>query len=358
MSDTRYKIKSENGIDITGNTSITGSVATTADITIPSGYTLVGTASYALTASYAMNGGGTSINTSSLATTGSNRFNGSQTITGSLIVSGSGATIELYGDKIIAGTVGGDEGGEILLGKPTTNSTITGSGITIDSYQNRLRIFEQGGNIRGAFLDITSLGAGVATDLRIDQQLEAQQAMGGSVKGYNIGCPIPTLVTNGQNLSSGVCVYTAVYIHTTTTITGVKWFQQTQGNYTANNYNGVGLYSTSGGTLTLVVSSSNDGNIWKAATSAFGSKAFGSTYVANAGIYYIGALYSTSAQTTAPAIGFAGSAASGYINLGVLDYTNNNKSNGTAGSGLTALATSQAASGITSVQHRYAFYLY
>jgi hypothetical protein len=182
--------------------------------------------------------------------------------------------------------------------------------------------------------------------------------MGSTVKGYNIGCPVITNAVSGQALTSGVTLYTAIYIHTTTTITGVKWFQQTQGNYTANNYNGVGLYSTSGGTLTLVASSSNDGNIWKAATGVFGSKAFVSTYTATAGIYYIGALYSNSAVVTNPAIGFAGSAAAGTANLGVIDYTNNNKTNGTAGSGLTALASSVAASGITIVQHRYAFYLY
>jgi len=86
-------------------------------------------------------------------------------ITGSLVVSGSGATLELYGDKIIAGTVGGDEGGEILLGKPQTNTTLTGSGITVDSYQNKIRFFEQGGAARGAYIDITACAAGVGTNL-------------------------------------------------------------------------------------------------------------------------------------------------------------------------------------------------
>ena len=252
----------------------------------------------------------------------------------------------------------GDEGGEILLAKSQTNNSLTGSGITIDSYQNKLRFFEQGGGARGGFLDITSLAGGASTDLRIAQQLEAQQAMGSSIKGYTIGCPLPVLAFNSIGLTSGVTSYTAVYVHTATTITGVKWYQQTQGNYTANNYNGVGLYSTSGGTLTLVATSSNDGNIWKASGTALASKAFAAPYTANAGIYYIGALYSNSAQVTQPTIGFAGSALAASSNLGVLDYTNNYKTNGTAGSGLTALATSVAASGITIVQYRYSFYLY
>ena len=59
----------------------------------------------------------------------------------------------------------GDEGGEMLLAKPQTNSTIAGSGVTIDVYQNRLRFFEQGGNARGAYIDITAMSNGVGTSL-------------------------------------------------------------------------------------------------------------------------------------------------------------------------------------------------
>jgi hypothetical protein len=65
----------------------------------------------------------------------------------------------------IIATVGGDEGGEILLGKPQTNTTLVGTGITIDSYQNKLRFFEQGGNARGAFIDITTTGDGVSSEI-------------------------------------------------------------------------------------------------------------------------------------------------------------------------------------------------
>jgi hypothetical protein len=60
---------------------------------------------------------------------------------------------------------GGDEGGEILLEKAQTNTTIAGSGITIDVYQNKLRIFEQGGAARGVFIDLTAAAAGVGTNL-------------------------------------------------------------------------------------------------------------------------------------------------------------------------------------------------
>jgi hypothetical protein len=59
----------------------------------------------------------------------------------------------------------GDEGGEILLNKAATNTTLSGVGITIDSYQNRLRFFEQGGNARGAYIDLTACADGVGTNL-------------------------------------------------------------------------------------------------------------------------------------------------------------------------------------------------
>jgi hypothetical protein len=64
---------------------------------------------------------------------------------------------------ILAGV--GDEGGELLLEKPAANVTYSGTGITIDAYRDKLRIFEQGGDAKGAFIDITTLGAGVSTHL-------------------------------------------------------------------------------------------------------------------------------------------------------------------------------------------------
>jgi hypothetical protein len=123
------------------------------------------TASYALTASLATNVVGAAnrilFNNATNTTTGSNNltFDGSTlNVIGAITTTGSNA-------KITAGTVGGDEGGELLLGKPETNTTLTGSGVTIDIFQNRLRFFEQGGNARGYFIDITGGGAGVSTNL-------------------------------------------------------------------------------------------------------------------------------------------------------------------------------------------------
>jgi hypothetical protein len=70
----------------------------------------------------------------------------------------------------VSGTIralsqGGDEGGELFLDKPVTNTSLA-AGITIDIFQNKLRIFETGGSVRGVFIDIANNAAGgVGTDL-------------------------------------------------------------------------------------------------------------------------------------------------------------------------------------------------
>lgn len=151
-------------------------------------------------------------------------------------------------------------------------------------------------------------------------------------------------ITASNGLSNQNMRFIAIYLPKDATLTGVKWYQATQGSYTASNYNGVGLYSYSGGTLTKVASSTDDGNIWKGSSNTWQSKAFSSTYAASAGVYFVGFLYCRSAETTAPAIGFFPLSANAAV--GGVDFTNSAKLQGTL-SGQTALPSSQAMSGIT-----------
>lgn len=72
---------------------------------------------------------------------------------------------DISGKYLKATNSNGDEGGEILLSKPATNSTIAGTGVTVDVYQNKLRFFENGGDARGYYLDITGGGNGAATNI-------------------------------------------------------------------------------------------------------------------------------------------------------------------------------------------------
>jgi hypothetical protein len=115
--------------------------------------------SYALSASYAPAGAAFP-------------YTGSARVTGSLVVTGS---ITSTTDVTAAGNIeaqvnlksmnqSGDEGGEIFLNAPATNTTIP-NGVTIDVYQNRFRIFEQGGAANGYYLDMPSGGPGASTNL-------------------------------------------------------------------------------------------------------------------------------------------------------------------------------------------------
>ena len=59
----------------------------------------------------------------------------------------------------------GDEGGEIRLAKSATGNTLNGTGLVLDSYQNKLRIFEEGAPNRGVYIDFTACADGVGTNL-------------------------------------------------------------------------------------------------------------------------------------------------------------------------------------------------
>lgn len=188
---------------------------------------------------------------------------------------------------------------------------------------------------------------------RENHLIRAYAAMGSTVKAQSLGMGmhnIGSAATIGATNNSRLTLI-AIYLETPQTITGVKWYQGTLGSYTANNENRVGLYTVSGGTLTLVASCANDGNLWQTvASNTFGAKAFSSTYAASPGLYYIGLLYSNSAVTTAPTIGISSNVVNSNVQSG--DFSN--------GLGLqlvkttvVALPSSITASTYTQVQQQY-----
>jgi len=74
------------------------------------------------------------------------------------------ATGDMFGKELWSTQSSGDEGGQLNLGLPATNTTLNGN-VVVDVYQNRLRFFEGGGTARGAYIDLTQAGAGVSTNL-------------------------------------------------------------------------------------------------------------------------------------------------------------------------------------------------
>ena len=101
--------------------------------------------------------------------------NGSATVSGNITATNG----DVSGSYLRATNSVGDEGGEVLLAKPQTNSTIAGTGVTFDLFQNRLRFFEQGGSARGYYLDITGGGSGASTNL-LSGGLQGTQGLTGS----------------------------------------------------------------------------------------------------------------------------------------------------------------------------------
>ncbi len=83
----------------------------------------------------------------------------------SLLSSLSGITSpnDVSGRYLVSTNSSGQEGGEISLAKPP-DGTLNG-GVTIDAYLNKVRIFEQGGNARGVFIDLSKTPDGVGGEL-------------------------------------------------------------------------------------------------------------------------------------------------------------------------------------------------
>ena len=93
-------------------------------------------------------------------------------ITNSLAVTGS---TTLRG-AVAIGTGSGFEGGEINLAYAQTTS-LTGSVLNFDVYQDRLRIFEGGGNSRGAYLNVASQSNSVGSSIVTSPNLLTMQTI-------------------------------------------------------------------------------------------------------------------------------------------------------------------------------------
>jgi hypothetical protein len=103
----------------------------------------------------------------------------------------------------------GDEGGQIDLAKAVTNTTLT-TGVSIDVFQNKLRIFETGGTNRGFYLDISTGGNSVATNLA---------SGGGTVTSVGMTVPTGLSISGSPITGSGTLALslTTGYVIPTTT---------------------------------------------------------------------------------------------------------------------------------------------
>lgn len=175
---------------------------------------------------------------------------------------------------------------------------------------------------------------------------------GSTIKALPFGVTLANLFATQTTLADGV-YYTALFeIKDTITVTGVGWVQQTQGSYTADNYNGVAIYTVSGGTDTKLVETVNDGNIWKAVAGS-STKAFPTTQILLPGNYKISALWNASATPTAPIV-YAHTTVGGNITYLL---PNNQKISATL-SAQTSMPASVVGSSLTSVSNYLGIWLY
>jgi hypothetical protein len=143
-----------------------------------------------------------------------NKFSNVLTMSG--LVVGQSA----YVGELFVRSTGGDEGGQLNLGPAVTNTTLVGN-VTIDVYQNRLRIFEGGGTNRGGYYDIGNLSAGVGTNL-----------IGGG---------------GGTNFSNvNVAAYTQTMGYTNYSNVNVAAYSQTMGFSNYSNVNVSAVITTNG----------------------------------------------------------------------------------------------------------------
>jgi hypothetical protein len=156
-----------------------------------------------------------------------------------------------------------------------------------------------------------------------DYGRKAMEALGSAVKAITVGTDAISNVTTTAAMVDGTRLFNAVWLNTAETITGVKFYQGTQGSFTGDNFNGIGLYSYSGGTLTQVAVTANDANIWKGSSASWQTVAFTTPAALQPGIYFYCFMYSNSAETTAPTIGCA--QAWGASGMPVGDFTNSAK---------------------------------
>lgn len=153
--------------------------------------------------------------------------------------------------------------------------------------------------------------------------LTAYQALGSEMKALPLFGSLSQVNTGGVMVDRSIRLI-PVNLLSNETITGINYLISIAGDYTADAYNGVGLYTYSAGIYTLVASSTNDGDIWKGTINTFHSKVFTTPYNAVKGLYYVAMLWCRSAVVAVPQIA-CGPSNGGFTATASADFTNGAK---------------------------------
>jgi hypothetical protein len=128
---------------------------------------------------------------------------------------------------------------------------------------------------------------------------EGLNALGVVTKGITFGISNPG--AGSYTMVDGTAYFSLIYLDEDGILTGVRVGESTQGDYTGDNFNGVALYSVSGNTFTRVAISTTNNDLWKSSYWSI-EISFSSPYSATKGLYAVGLLYNSSAETTAPVL--------------------------------------------------------
>lgn len=183
--------------------------------------------------------------------------------------------------------------------------------------------------------------------------LAAMAFLGSSIKAFPLRGRIGDL-TSSSTLLTQTVYYTAINIYKDMTVTGLMTWQNVNGVFTANNYNGVGLFSYSGGTLTKIAESTNDLALWTGGASVWKTIPFSAPVILSKGVYYAAALRCSTAAGTAPTVLAFGNFLTANI---AFDFTNS-AFLGAVGTGVTALPSSITASALTKTVNPIALFPY
>lgn len=107
--------------------------------------------------------------------------------------------------------------------------------------------------------------------------------------------------------------FVAILLKSPATLTGIRMYCRTAGNYTGVTYNGVKLYKLSGGILTEVAKTTDNANFWAMTANSWNDKPFSSPYIADEGVYFLCTVWLASATVTAPILGGSVNIANGAM---------------------------------------------
>lgn len=130
--------------------------------------------------------------------------------------------------------------------------------------------------------------------------LKAVQAAGSPVIQF-MANSFPPYNLNAIALTNSTMFFNMVYLDACT-VTGIMFSMNQIGYYDPINYNGVALYSVSGGTLTLIAYTPNSTTIFSGSVSAQIQHAFNAPVTVAAGLYYVAFLSNLTTPTQLPVL--------------------------------------------------------